>query len=304
MTEFYHSGERAVQEHAGERNAALLNARGIGNRIPKGARAWLARQPLCILGAADHADDLWAIAIAGRPGFAAAESDGTSVRLLINDGTRVLARIPPTATMEPGLHAGLLFIDFEKRRRLRVNGRIAEIADDTLCVAVDQAYANCPKYIQRRTLRDEAASLLSQEIEAGTELTPALARWIAKADTAFLASAHPDGPADASHRGGRPGFIGVKDGVLRFPDYPGNSMFNSFGNFILNSRAGVTFLDFDAPRQLQLTGEVRLDLDAATSPTETGGTGRFWTFTPRRWVISSLNFALSWTAPEASPFNP
>ena len=109
---------------------------------------------------------------------------------------------------------------------------------------------------------------------------------------------------DASHCGSARGFVALPSGVLRSPDYPGNSMFNTLGNFSLNPRAGLVFVDFDHSRQLQLSGVVRLDLDAGDTDGTTGGIGRWWAFHPRRWIVSPLNMPLAWRFVEASPFNP
>jgi predicted pyridoxine 5'-phosphate oxidase superfamily flavin-nucleotide-binding protein len=55
-----------------------------------------------------------------------------------------------------------------------------------------------------------------------------------------MASFHPRGGADASHRGGRAGFVRVLDeDRLAFADYPGNNMFNTFVNLIEYPRAGL-----------------------------------------------------------------
>lgn len=124
-------------------------------------------------------------------------------------------------------------------------------------------------------------------IREGETLSDGLIEWIRGADTFFVASAHLDGPADVSHRGGRPGFVEFKDSVLCIPDYAGNNMFSTLGNFALNPRAGLVFVDFESDRRLQITGNVRLDLESG----ETGCTGRWWEFTPRKWVVSPLNKA-------------
>jgi uncharacterized protein len=79
---------------------------------------------------------------------------------------------------------------------------------------------------------------------------------VARADTFFIASAHPERGADASHRGGRPGFVQVApDGrSLRFPDYTGNRMFKTLGNLTVEPRAGLLFVDWESGATLQLTG--------------------------------------------------
>jgi hypothetical protein len=48
---------------------------------------------------------------------------------------------------------------------------------------------------------------------------------------------------------------------LSWPDYPGNNMFNSLGNLLVNPRCGLLFVDFERAAALQLLGraEVRGD---------------------------------------------
>ena len=59
-----------------------------------------------------------------------------------------------------------------------------------------------------------------------------------RGDVLFIATAHATRGADASHRGGNPGFIEVLDGkTVRIPDYAGNSMFNTLGNLVVNPAA-------------------------------------------------------------------
>lgn len=86
------------------------------------------------------------------------------------------------------------------------------------------------KYIQRRELVDVNHGQGRGPERRGGELTAAQQDWLATTDTFYLASAAPDGSADASHRGGTPGFLEVPDAnSLLWPDYAGNSMFNTLG---------------------------------------------------------------------------
>jgi hypothetical protein len=306
MDDPYHSGERAVQQMTGERAKAILNARGIADGIPPGAVAFLARQQICALGWMSPSGEVWASMLAGREGFAQTEEKRRTLVLRIEDETNTLRATPPFADLREGDCLGALFIEPPARRRLRINGRAAGLSGERLIVAIDHAYANCPKYIQRRTLEPATDSdeRRRRAIETGDALTAEQRAWIASADTVFVASAHPDGPVDASHRGGAPGFIQLQGDALRIPDYPGNSMFNTFGNFHLNARAGLVFVDFASNRQLKLTGRASLDLQAGETEGKTGGTGRWWTFEPERWIVAPLNLALRSDFVEASPFNP
>ncbi len=83
--------------------------------------------------------------------------------------------------------------------------------------------------------------------------------WITQADTFFIASYHPEKGADASHRGGNPGFIRIiNPDRLMFPDYTGNNLFQTFGNLTVNPHAGLLFIDFDRSYTLQLTGTAEI----------------------------------------------
>lgn len=301
MSDPFHSGERDIQQRTGERDRAILNGRLIAVAIPSGgARSFVAQQRYCALGWVSPEGDIWASFATGRQGFAASDETGTTLSLDLGGETPV----PPFGGMRENDQLGVLFIDFATRRRLRVNGRITERSGEKLRLSVAEAFPNCPKYIQRRQASPRAADPDSAGVEHGKGFNDELAAWIAAADTFFVASAHPDGAVDASHRGGRPGFVEVKNAELRVPDYPGNSMFATLGNFAVDPRAGLAFVDFQNNRQLRLTGDVRLDLDAGESDGETGGAGRWWAFTPRRWIASPLTTSFDWTLIDSSPFNP
>jgi predicted pyridoxine 5'-phosphate oxidase superfamily flavin-nucleotide-binding protein len=152
---------------------------------------------------------------------------------------------------------GLLVIDPETRERWRVNGR-GQLRPEGLFVLVDQVYGNCAKYIHRR--RVVAASVRRAERPSRAEaLDPRQRALVAEADTFFIATWHPEGGADASHRGGPPGFVTLLDDrTLEFPDYPGNNLFNTLGNLAGHPRAGLLFTDFATGDMLQLTGRARV----------------------------------------------
>lgn len=301
----YHDGELAVQERTGERDAAVLNAGVIADAVPAAAAGFVAQQSLAALARTDGDGAVWSVLLSGAPGFAWVDDDRRGVRLS-PEGSPFGGDAGPLATLRSDDPLGLLFIEFATRRRLRVNGRIGAVDAAAFVVAVEQAYPNCPKYIQRRavTVRGDAPS--EGLIECGDPLTDDLVRWIAAADTVLLATRHPSGAHDASHRGGDAGFVRVEGDRLRVPDYPGNSMFMSLGNLALDPRAGLVFPNFAAGQQLCLTGTAALDID---SPREapmsaTGGTGRWWSFRPDRWVVLPLGIAAEEDAVDRSPFNP
>jgi predicted pyridoxine 5'-phosphate oxidase superfamily flavin-nucleotide-binding protein len=201
----------------------------------------------------------------------------------------------------------LLLIELSTRRRLRINGHADADGPDRFLLLVDHAYANCPKYIQRRAKVGDGA-VAARDVAGprrGTALSAQQAALAAAADTIFVASLHPGAGADASHRGGRPGFITVLGpSTLRIPDYAGNSMFNTLGNFAVHPAAGLLIPDFAADRTLQLSGEAEVRWDLGDPAGATGGTGRFWDFHVTRTLELPLPVALRWDLLEPSPFNP
>ena len=153
-----------------------------------------------------------------------------------------------------------LVIDLETRERMRLDGPAEVGQDGGILVHAHEVYFNCPKYIQARQVAGAdsagASAVEAAEVTWAEVLAPGQRAWIAAADTFFIASAAPGGGADASHRGGNPGFVRVRDAAtLEWPDYSGNMMFNTLGNITSNPNAGLLFLDFDRGDTLQLTGQ-------------------------------------------------
>jgi hypothetical protein len=130
-------------------------------------------------------------------------------------------------------------------------------------------------------------------------------KWITKLDTFFVASANHEGDLDISHRGGNPGFIEWTGGdTLRIPDYSGNSMFNTLGNFQDNPIAGLLFVNFSNGETLQLTGQVIIHLNETGNEDFTGGTNRFWDFKIEQTLLTQSLHDFSTRFIDYSPFNP
>ncbi len=125
---------------------------------------------------------------------------------------------------------------------------------------------------------------------------------IARADTFFLGTVHPNRGADASHRGGTPGFVRVDGSQLWWPDYPGNNMFNSLGNLAVDDSAALLFFDFAAGRALQVSGTAVLEWTGPGTAGDDGGTGRRVRVRPEAVVASDPGLRAQ--PPVASPYNP
>jgi predicted pyridoxine 5'-phosphate oxidase superfamily flavin-nucleotide-binding protein len=242
----------------------------------------------------------------GQPGFLDPCDDGRALRIVLNQATRHESD-PFWRNIRAAHGLGTLVIDSGSRRRLRINGRARSVSAAELMLDIDEAYPNCPKYVQRRHVRrlpHDTAFTLGPRRE-GTSLDPEATACIRGADTFFVASAHPSHGLDVSHRGGNPGFVKVLDGVtLIIPDYAGNGMFNTLGNLSLNRNAGLAFPDFDGHRVLQLTGTAGILWDQPDEANETGGTGRFWQFHLDAWLETPITAPMGAELLEYSPFNP
>jgi predicted pyridoxine 5'-phosphate oxidase superfamily flavin-nucleotide-binding protein len=253
----FHEGERQVQRRGGvERVATQVASHNITPWIPPEFGQFLARQPFVVIAGADRDERVWASPLAGGIGFARA----------LDDHRVILAADPPAGDpLEAALeHAriGVLAIEFATRLRIRLNG-VAERTPDGIVLTVEEAFGNCPKFIQRRLPTGPLEPARVSGHKFGHELDPEQVRSVSRADTFFIASAHHERGADASHRGGRPGFVEVSgDGrELVFPDYAGNRMFQTLGNLTADPRAGLLFLDWESGAALQLTGRAEIVWD-------------------------------------------
>ncbi|MDP1569334.1 MAG: pyridoxamine 5'-phosphate oxidase family protein [Vicinamibacterales bacterium] len=298
MTEAYHSGEIAIQERVGVRDEALLNGRVIAREIPIAARPFVRQQATVALGWTDGAGNPWASLVVAEPGFASSNEAGTAVTLELPEPSVALMTALDGGRAASAL--GLVFIDLSTRRRLRANGMVTRAIAGVLRLDVEQAYPNCPKYIQRRERVEAGTPQSGPAVSTGEGVPDDLSAWLARTDTAFVASAGPGGSIDCSHRGGRAGFMHLDGQEVHVPDYAGNSMFCTLGNMLVEPRAGLALVDFTTRRQLHLTGDVTLEV----SSSHDGETGRAWRLRPRAWAVSPLPAAVAWRLVDESPFNP
>jgi hypothetical protein len=209
---------------------------------------------------------------------------------------------PLGGNLRTGAFAGLLAIDLATRRRMRVNGRLEAAAGRPITIHVDQAYSNCPKYIQRRAAEEGMPQKAPRVSQRSDSLTEEQRAWIRRADSFFMATLHPDAGADASHRGGMPGFVWVEGDRLVWPDYPGNLMYNTLGNIAVHPRAGLVVPDFDSGAVLQLTGRAAIEWDPIRTA-EVPGAERLVELVVEE-VVEIAGVLPSARVLDYSPFNP
>ena len=301
----YHEGELQVQERVGVLQEGAQNARVIQDSIIKGALRFIGQLPMAVFGSLDQGKNVWASVVLGKPGFMQAKDER-----LVHFDLRTMEHNPYDPfwnNIQENPEVGMLAIELASRRRLRINGTITRETEALVQLQVKESYPNCPKYIQRREVSTPLQAAVSTPglSAQGEVLGPEQCMIIAKADTFFVASVHPERGVDASHRGGNQGFVTlINDRTLRIPDYPGNSMFNTLGNFAVNPRAGLIFLDFESGRTLQLTGLATILYAVDGTEVETGGTKRFWQFHIDNWVEINHSTRSVWSFLDYSPHNP
>ncbi|MCD2195392.1 pyridoxamine 5'-phosphate oxidase family protein [Actinomycetospora endophytica] len=277
----FHEGELLVQRRAGVAAEAQRLAGMVSSAHLSGGMArFVAERDLVFVTAEDDQGHLWTSPVFGPPGFAAGHDRALTM-------SRTVAADDPLRDLPVGRPVGVLLVDFARRRRLRVNGTVSESGPDRLAVVVEQAYGNCPRYIHPRRLvgiGDDHDDDGEAHARRSTRLAPEDVDQIVHADTFVLGTHHPERGADASHRGGEPGFVRHEDGELWWPDYPGNNLFNSLGNLAVDPAASLLFLDLDRGAVLQLSGRASVEWDADEE------TGRRVRFTPELVVSSHVPY--------------
>ncbi|MGE3288688.1 MAG: pyridoxamine 5'-phosphate oxidase family protein [Pseudonocardia sp.] len=277
-TGVFHEGELLVQRRAALTAEAARLAVMLGPPDLDGAMArFIAERNLALLTSRDADGRLWTSAVHGPPGFLRAHASTLTA-------TRRPLPGDPLHELLEGEQAGLLLIDLDRRRRLRVNGVLSRVHGDGFAVDVDQAFGNCPKYIQQRRIHETAPVAGAHSVTRRHELGPAHVAQVRRADTFVLGTAHPTRGADTSHRGGSAGFVRVERDGLWWPDYPGNNMFNSLGNIASDPVAALLFLDFHTGTSLQVSGRARLDWTTRGALGDDAGTGRRVHVRPERVV--------------------
>ncbi len=298
----FHKGELEAQKRAGQEKMARQVGRILSDQIPIGGLDFISRQAMVIVSTQDKDKNLWVSILLDKPGFVKSVDEKT---LKIPLSSLRTSRYDPFwDNIEQNKQLAMLFIELSTRSRLRVNGSFSTI-EDSLHLHVEQAFTNCPKYIQRRAFEVvDSKTQATDSKEQGESLSSDHINWIKDSDTFFVGSVNDSDHMDVSHRGGNPGFIKVLDqNTLKIPDYQGNNMFNTLGNFLVNPKAGLLFIDYQKGKTLHLTGKT----DVIWEEGDTRGKGkakRFWKFYISKWVQTESLRGVQWDFMDYSPFNP
>lgn len=298
----FHNGELCAQDRIGVRSQMEKVGAVLRDYMPQQHRDFFPLLPTFFIGGSDARGDMWASMLWGSAGFVQSP-DPTTLRI----DAHLQSGDPLAAVVEPGTPLGGLGLQFETRRRNRANGIVTSVDAQGLAVNVLQSFGNCAKYIQTRqqTIQNSVESALPA-VSGERNLPDAALALIRRSDTFFIATSVANVPAnavygaDVSHRGGRPGFVGIDaEGALVWPDFQGNNFFNTIGNLLIDARAGLLFIDFEHGDLLHLSGRAEVVWEGE-QVTSFAGAKRLLRFMPQRFVWRPRAFPQRWTFSEQS----
>ena len=158
--EWFQPGSRTLQDRFGTRRLAdRITGKFVSDRLDDDDRAFIERADMFFLATADGEGRPSCSYKGGDPGFVTVV-DETTIAFPNYDGNGMFLSMG-NALANP--EVGLLFIDFERGHRMRLDGRLTIDGSDPLMaaypgaqfiarVAVRDVFPNCPRYIHRYQL--------------------------------------------------------------------------------------------------------------------------------------------------------
>ncbi|TEW52655.1 pyridoxamine 5'-phosphate oxidase family protein [Psychromonas algicola] len=296
QTPSWHEGELTIQKRVGTaERMAQIGPKFIREFMPEQHREYFQNLCMLFIGFTDHYSQPRASVLFGDPGFIESPTETT---LVINTQNSMGDFIHQQ--LKVGDKIGLVGVEFDTKRRNRLNAIVTDISQKNITINVLQSFGNCPKYIQDKTFKTHHAyGAFSTSTRSALDATDK--QLIVQADTFFIASSFDDGEAlrnrgvDMSHRGGEAGFVkmNAKEQLL-VEDYYGNGFFNTMGNLLHNPIASLLFFDWQNGHILQLTvsSEILWDDKEQTDPTENTKAERTLRFTPLK--VDFINNGLAY----------
>jgi predicted pyridoxine 5'-phosphate oxidase superfamily flavin-nucleotide-binding protein len=161
----YHDGSRQLQDQFATRKLADRLVEVLARiAFTEDDRKFIEGRPLFFLSTADAEGRPDCSYKGGLPGFVRV-IDPQTLAFPSYDGNGMFKSL---GNLLVNPHAGILFIDFESPRRLRVNGRATLHRDDPLLgefagaqlmvrVRAEAIFPNCPRYIHKMQLVEQSA---------------------------------------------------------------------------------------------------------------------------------------------------
>jgi len=254
MNNVFHKGEHHIQELMSVRQSSDALSSLIQNKIPPIAKDFLEELNFCMVSLNTKQFNLYTITIYSTSSFIEIIDNST---ILISLDYR--SHIPKIFFEEENLNIGMIGLNFENSKRIRINGK-GQIKDNKLKINIDEIYSNCPKYIKKRIFSKNLSTKTKQNVITESLLSTDIIHTISNLDTFFIASSHNEKGVDISHKGGTNGFIKVISPIkLEFVDLPGNNLYNTLGNIYTNPYINIFFIDFDRRNTYQILGKATIE---------------------------------------------
>jgi predicted pyridoxine 5'-phosphate oxidase superfamily flavin-nucleotide-binding protein len=179
MSGFYHEGSRRLQDAFDTRRLAdRLESVTVRDTIDDDDRAFIEAMDMLFIATADEQGRPDCSYKGGEPGFVRV-LDSRTIAFPAYDGNGMFRSF---GNLLVNAEVGLLFISFERQKRLRLNGTASIDPDDPLLgswpgatlvirVRAREVFPNCPRYIHKLALVERSRYVP----EAGTE--PPVPEW-------------------------------------------------------------------------------------------------------------------------------
>jgi uncharacterized protein len=187
----YHDGNRYFQDRFDTRRLADRSAERARDHIDAAAREFIERADMFFLATCDHRGLPTCSYKGGDPGFVRI-LDASWLAFPNYDGN---GKYQSMGNLRMNPHLGMLFLDFEHGRRLRLQGMDTIDEEDELLeaypgaqfivrVQVTEVYNNCPRYIHKYQLVDRSAYVPRSDRE------PPIPEWKQRAEVRDLLPAN------------------------------------------------------------------------------------------------------------------
>jgi predicted pyridoxine 5'-phosphate oxidase superfamily flavin-nucleotide-binding protein len=165
MSDFYHGGSRELQDRFDTRRLAdRIAQRLVVDHISDADRSFIEARDMFFLATAGEDGQPSCSYKGGDPGFVRVV-DARTIAFPNYDGNGMFLSM---GNVTRNRKVGMLFIDFEQPRRLRLSGEASISADEALLasypeaqfivrVAVTQVFPNCPRYVHKYALVERSS---------------------------------------------------------------------------------------------------------------------------------------------------
>ena len=174
MSQIYHEGQRTLQRQFDSvRRADRLEQVTYRTRITDDDRKFIEQRDMFFLATADHEGRPNRSYKGGDPGFVRV-LDETTLVFPSYDGNGMFLSL---GNVNVNAHVGMLFIDFEAGKRLRLNGTASIASPEehafleaqlVVKVTVREVFPNCPRYIHKYQLVERSKFVPRAGVETPT----------------------------------------------------------------------------------------------------------------------------------------